>query len=168
MLIKHRFLYEALALAIDEHGNSEGFVGRQHFAALLGFGGKNPSIHLSGHLNYTTYNPATPKRINVDQLIVVLHELNEDRRRDVLEKMVNEYGYGLCKDDKKNIGDLNITAVFKIILDLDKRHGGLAEIVGESIADGHIDVEESGRIKAAAFELRKAAKALEELADGSK
>lgn len=79
-LSKHPFIYKAVSRAIDAYGQANGITGRQHFAPLLGYQGENASTQLISILNYTSYNPATPKPLSIDHVCVLLDELGPHNR----------------------------------------------------------------------------------------
>ena len=166
-LPKNETFYRAAAEAIEAYEDRH-YLGRKHFARLLGYRGPNAHVQLSTALNTTSYNPANPKRLSVDQLGVLLDEVDEDIRRDMLEKIVDRWGFGLCAnragaDDTGDVMDL-IAAV----LDLGSRHGGLEETVRRSIEDGVIDDDEREAIRATAYRVRQLVKQIEEMMGGAR
>jgi len=90
-LAKNPFFYKNIHDTIEAYGNRHSITARQHFAPMLGYTGKNGDIQLASALNYSTYNPATPKPITVDQLLVVLDECDEERDI-ILDNMCKRYG----------------------------------------------------------------------------
>jgi len=166
-LPKNDIFYRAATEAIEAYEDRH-YLGRKHFARLLGYRGPNAHIQLSSALNTTSYNPANPKRLSVDQLGVLLDELDEDIRRDMLEKIVNRWGFGLCANradaDKKG----GVMELVTLLLDLGGHHGGLEETVRRSIEDGVIDEQEREEIRVMAYQVRKLTKMIEEMMGGAK
>ena len=162
MLPKHKFIYKAVAEAIDDFGDRHYITGRAHFAPLIGFRGKNGHIQLSSMLNTTSYNPANPKRMGVDHLAVILEELDDEGREHILEAIVGEYGFNLCKAPEAKNEPTDETRVLLMALGIESVHGSLAETLTEALEDGEIDDEERERIVKATFALRKAVRELEE------
>lgn len=161
-LQKHPFIYQAAARAIDEFGDANHMTGRKHFASLLGFRGENASVQLSSHLNCTTYNPASPKPLTVDHLTALADELDEEHRRDMIERIVNHWGYVLC-DNRRKSGPADVMSVVMHVLDLGDSFGGMESTVKAAIEDGEIDTGEARDIGNVAFEIRKIAKMIEEM-----
>jgi len=163
MLQKHEFFYDALSDAIyamdDRHG-----AGRKHFSRVMGYRGPNAHIMLSSALSMKN-NEANLKRINIDQLTEALDEMDEDIRRDALEKIVNHWGLGIC-ESRAERADPDVMRVVSVLLDLGSRHGGLEQAVRDAIEDGHIDKEEAKAIKRETFALRKLAKVIEVMMEG--
>lgn len=161
MIEKNKFFYEAISEAIaafeDRH-----YLGRKHFARLLGYRGPNANIQLSSALNTTSYNPANPKRLSVDQAIVALDEMDEDIRRDALERIVNRWGLGICSSSAES-GKPEVMRIVSALLELGSHHGELEQTVREAIEDGVIDAQERKAIRKGAFALRKLARKLEEM-----
>ena len=89
-LPKTPLFYKLIAKAIDSFGERHHVTARSYFAPLLGYRGENAAIMLSTALNYTTYNPASPKPLNIDHLYVLLNELGEDRNI-ILDGLANEF-----------------------------------------------------------------------------
>ena len=162
MIAKHRFIYRAVTEAIEDFGDRHHLQARAHFAPLLGYRGPNGHVQVSGMLNHTTYNPTNPKRMSVDQLAVLLYELDYEGREHVLEAIVNEYGYNLCRAPEADETEADAMFVLHATLGIDGVHGDLARTLADALEDGEIDEEESERIRKATFALRKAIRALEE------
>ncbi|WP_201353843.1 phage regulatory CII family protein [Hydrogenimonas urashimensis] len=163
MIQKHRFIYKAVAEAVEGFGNRHHLQARAHFAPLLGYRGPNGHIQVSSMLNCTTYNPANPKRMSVDQLAVLLYELDEEGREDVLSAILDEYGYNLCKAPDAPQTEADTIHVLQMTLGIDSVHGDLAKTLFEALEDGTIDEDESEAIRKATFNLRKAIRELEEM-----
>ena len=89
-LPKNPTIYKLIERAISSFGERHHLTARQHFAPMLGYRGDNAAIMLSTALNYTTYNPASPKPISIDQLYTLLYELGEDRNV-ILDGLANEF-----------------------------------------------------------------------------
>ena len=161
-LPKHRFIYKAVSDAIEAFGNRHHLQARAHFAPMLGYRGPNGHVQVSGMLNFTTYNPSNPKRMSVDQLAVVLYEIDDADRELLLESIVDEFGFNLCRAPAAESKELDAMFVLKTTLGIDGMHGDLAKSIAEALDDGEIDEEEKERIKEATFALRKAVRNLEE------
>ena len=166
-LPKNEIFYRASAEAIEAYEDRH-YLGRKHFARLLGYRGPNAHVQLSSALNTTSYNPANPKRLSVDQLGVMLDEVDEDIRRDMLEKIVNRWGYGLCANRAGADEADEVMGLVAVLLDLGGRHGGLEEAVRSAIEDGVIDDEEREAIRRTAYEVRKLTKMIEEMTGGAR
>ena len=162
MLPKHKFIYKAVAEAIDDYGRRHYLTGRAHFAPIAGFHGRNGNIQLSSMLNTTSYNPANPKRLSVDHLAAIVEELDDEGREHVLDAIVGEYGFNLCKAPEAKTEPTDETHVLLMALGIESVHGNLAETLTEALEDGEIDDEERERIAKATFALRKAVRELEE------
>ncbi|RLE41464.1 hypothetical protein DRJ16_06265, partial [Candidatus Woesearchaeota archaeon] len=135
---------------------------RAHFAPLLGYRGPNGHVQVSGMLNHTTYNPTNPKRMSVDQLAVLLYEIDDIDRERLLEAIVDEFGYNLCRAPEASLGDIALANVLRMTLGIDGSHGDLARTIADALEDGEIDDNEKDRIRRATFQLRKAVRELEE------
>ncbi len=162
MLPKHKFIYRAVAEAIDGFGERHYITGRAHFAPIAGYRGKNGHIQISTMLNSSGYNPANPKRMSVDQLAEILEGLDDEGREHVLEAIVNEYGFNLCKSPEVQRKPEDAMRVMYMALGIESVHGNLAETLVDALEDGEIDEEERERITKATFALRKAVRELEE------
>jgi len=160
-LPKHTFAYDSITEAVDIF-NDRHHHNRNYIATRLGYRGPNASVQFSGALNTKSYNPANPKRLSLDQFIVILEILDEDLQRDALEKIANHFGYGLCSnnqgEDKSDTMSIVIGA-----LDVGKSFGNLEATIRDAVADGVIDEDEAARIVDAAFKLRTDAKKVEEM-----
>ena len=161
-LQKQRFIYKAVAEAIDAFGERHHLQARAHFAPILGFRGPNGHVQVSSMLNTTSYNPANPKRMSVDQLATLLHELDEPDRRFVLEKFAEEYGYNICKAPEAKREPVGAFELFKMVLEIDGAHGSFARTLKDAVEDGVVDDEEREAIREATFMLRKMVRKLEE------
>lgn len=108
-LQKTPFFYKLINKAMDSFGEKHHLTARQYFAPLLGFNGDNASIMLASSLNYTTYNPALPKPLSVDQLKVLLDELGEDRNI-IIDGILREYELIAVPrvDAHSNITNINV------------------------------------------------------------
>lgn len=161
-LSKNPIIYKALVEAIDSYGEKHHVTARQHLAPLLGYCGKNGSVQLGTALNSTTYNPATPKPISVDQLMVLLYELGSDSKiiLDVLAKEVGgvfhfdasmKEGCESVKDELLYIGALSGELSSKF---LEYKNN-----------DGVIDKVEAKALKKIAYEARAQFHAFEQQID---
>jgi len=162
MLQKHRFIYKAVTEAVDAFGERHHLQARSHFAPLVGYKGPNGHIQFSGMLNFTTYNPANPKRMSVDQLAILLYELDYEDREHILSSIVNEFGFNLSSAPKAESKEFNLVHILRMSLGIDGVHGDLAKTLKEALEDGELSVEEKERIKRATYKVRKAIRALEE------
>lgn len=160
-LPKHTHFYRPIAEAIDYY-NERHYLNRSHFARLLGYRGPNAATQLSTALNTTSYNPANPKRLSVDQMSVILDELDEDLRRRALEQIVNHYGYGICAN-RQDAPKPDVLGLVIGALDAGKHFGDLEATIRDAVADEVIDEGEAADIKAAAFALRSLVKRIEEM-----
>jgi len=156
MLIpKTRHIYSAVAKAIDGFGDRNHINARSHLAPVLGYRGDNAHIQLSNTLNSTTYNPTAPKRLSVDHLDVLLHEVDDLAREKILSAIVEPYGWTLCKVGSNEPKPFDMMAMFATVIRLDKQHGNIAESIGKALEDEKIDEKESEEISNHISELRR-------------
>ena len=151
-LPKDPFLYKLIIKAIDSFSDRHHVTGRSYFAPLLGYRGENASIMLSTALNYTTYNPATPKPLSIDQFKVLLDELGEDRNI-IIDGLLREYDLIAVhkKDAQENTSDLN-----QLADSANMENADVFRAVKESMSDGKITQEERERIIKELEEAQKA------------
>lgn len=108
--------------------------------------------------------PASPHDVTVTELIHIM-DITADYAP--LEYIARRYGFILCKAEEERPSIENTTAFVTInTLDLGAVFGELERIVKEAIEDGEIDESESKEISDIAYEIRKLAKRLEEIAQG--
>lgn len=108
--------------------------------------------------------PASPHDVTVTELIHIM-DITADYAP--LEYIARRYGFILCKAEEERSRIENTTAFVTInTLDLGAVFGELERIVKEAIEDGQIDERESKEISDIAYEIRKLAKKLEEIAKG--
>lgn len=159
-LLKNPFLYKAIDEAINAFGERHNITARQHFAPILGFRGENSSIMLGSALNYSTYNPATPKAISIDQLVILLRELGNDNRI-ILDAIAREFD-GVFTTDTEAAADHD--SVRDELLQISGLAGALSnKFLEYKHNDGIIDEMEAGELESIAFETRKQLKAFEEM-----
>lgn len=137
-LPKTPLFYKLMAEAIQAFGERNNLTARQHFAPLLGFKGVNSAISLSTSLNYTTYNPVTPKPISVDQLYILLTELHEDRNI-IIDGLLKEFDLIAVSKNRSSpsceeISSLSDTANFE--------NNDVFKSVKTALRDGHITSSE--------------------------
>jgi hypothetical protein len=146
--------------AINRFGDRHHVTGRSHFAQLLGYKGDNAAIQLSGALNHTSYNPALPKAINVDQLIVMLDELGEDRKV-IFDALAKEYG-GVFHFNAEAAP--NHDNVRDELIEISHLAGELSgKFLKFKHNDGVIDDLEAQELEKIAYETRKQLRAFEEM-----
>jgi len=159
-LPKTPYIYRAAAKAIRQFELDHNVTGRKHFAPLLGFRGENASVQLSSALNYTTYNPATPKPLTVDHLDVLLHELGR-HKTVILDAIAREHGgtfhlaptAGAAKSDVRD----ELLEIAGLAGDLSGKFVEFKE------NDGVIDAEEAEELARIAYATRKALRAFEHM-----
>jgi len=159
-LPKHPFIYKAVDDAINAFGERHNITARQHFAPLLGYRGENSSIMLGSTLNYSTYNPATPKALNIDQMMVLFRELGEDKKI-ILDAIAKECD-GVFSTNTEVIADHD--SVRDELLQIAGLAGTLSnKFLEYKHNDGVIDDLEAGELEHIAFETRKQLLAFEEM-----
>jgi len=146
-LPKTRHIYSAVAKALDAWGDRQHINARSHLGKLLGFRGDNAGIQLSNMLNSTTYNPASPKRLSVDHLDVMLCELDDMAQAKILSALVEEYGFTLNRVGTIKAKPFDLMSMFGAILKLDKQHGTIARAIDKALDDGNIDEIETKEIR---------------------
>lgn len=151
-LPKTALFYKLIAQAIDSFGEHHHVTARSYFAPLLGYKGENAAIMLSTALNYTTYNPAAPKPLNIDHLFVLLSELGEDRNI-ILDGILKEFDMVAVKRThaKASTADINLLVDMANIENSD-----VFRVVKESMSDGVIDENERVSILKEIEEAQKA------------
>ena len=154
-LPKTRYIYSAVAKAIDGFGERNHINARSHLAPLLGYRGDNAHIQLSNTLNSTTYNPTSPKRLSVDHLDVLLQEVDDLAREKILSSVVEPHGFTLCRVGMSDPEPFDLLGMFSAVIKLDKQHGNMAEAIGKALEDEYIDEKESEEINNHISELRR-------------
>ena len=154
-LPKTRHIYSAVAKGLDAWGDRSHINARAHLGKTLGFRGDNAGIQLSNTLNSTTYNPASPKRLSVDHLDVLLHEVDGIATDKILSAIVEPHGYTLCRVDTPKANPFDMMTLFATVIKLDKQHGNIAEAIGKALEDDLIDDEECQEISTHISELRR-------------
>lgn len=150
-LAKNPLIYNAISEAIERYGEKHHITARQHLAPLLGYGGVNGSIQLGTALNCTTYNPATPKPISVDQLMVLIKELGRESR-GIVDLLCREAGGVFSFSAECSRG---CESIKDELLTISALQGELASKFLEfKLNDGVIDAYEAKRLKAIAYETR--------------
>lgn len=162
---KNPWFYKAIDKAITAFGNRHNITSRRHFAPILGYSGQNGDIQLGTALNYTTYNPATPKPLSIDQLAVLLDELGPDKKF-ILDAIAKECG-----------GVFNFSAPAKVenesikdeLLTIASFAGSLsAKFLEFKNNDGLIDENEANELEHVAYETRQHLRAFEEMVKNHK
>jgi len=151
-LAKNPFFYKNIHQAIEAYGERHHITGRQHFAPLLGFTGVNGDIQLATALNYTTYNPSTPKPLTVDQLLVVMDESGEEVY-PMLDALCRRYDSSCVKDSCTVKSDED--TVKDKLLKINSLAGHLAMKFAEFMEDGEIDLEEGDQLDAISLMIRE-------------
>lgn len=141
-LNKHSYLYKAIDKAINSFGERHNITARQHFAPLLGLTGENGSVQLGAYLNYTTYNPAAPKRLHIDHLAILLDELQEDRKI-ILDAIAKEFDMVVIPQKH---ADTKIHDISTLVDMANIENADVFRTVKEAIADGKITEEERAAI----------------------
>ena len=160
---KTRYIYEAVTKGINIFGDRHHINARAHLAPSLVFMGDNAHIQLSNTLNSTPSNPVQPKRLSVDHLDIILRETDDFTKEYILRKLVEEHGFGLCKEDTdKGSDSMDLLHVMQMFIGLDRHHGTLADHFGEAIKDGEIDKNESEAIREVIGEFRRMLRGFEE------
>lgn len=157
---KTPWLYKAIDKAINAFGSRHNITARQHIAPLIGLTGDNGSIQLGAKLNYTTYNPATPKSLTSDEFIIIMDTIGSDRKI-VLDAIAKEYGgvFSLNVDAKTNSESLKDE-----LLTIASFAGSLsAKFLEYKNNDGVIDQNESDDLERIAYETRQHLIAFEEM-----
>lgn len=159
-LLKTPWFYKAIDKAINAFGHRHNITARQHFAHLLGYSGDNASIQLGTALNYTTYNPTTPKPLSIDQFALLLEELGPDRKiiLDAIAKSCDGlFSFSApASVENESIKDelLNIAAFA----------GSLSsKFLEYKNNDGMIDEDEANELERVAYETRQHLKAFENM-----
>lgn len=160
-LTKHPWLYKAVDLAINAFGARHNVTARQHIAPEIGLTGENGSIQLGAKLNYTTYNPATPKSLSSDELIVIMDTIGNDCKI-ILDAIAKEYN-GVFTFNV----DQNITTGESLkdeLLMISSVSGALAsKFLEHKSDDGVIDEMEAAELERIAYEARSHLRIFEEM-----
>lgn len=168
MIPKTRHIYEATARAIDSWGDRNHINARGHLAPLLGYRGDNAHIQLSNTLNSTTYNPALPKRLSVDHLDLLLHEVDTTAKEKILSALVEPHGFTLCRVGMKEPKAFDMMEIFTTVINLDKHHGNISAAIGDAVEDMQIDEKESKEIKELISDFRAVLRSFEAMIAGTK
>ncbi|MEN4053799.1 phage regulatory CII family protein [Sulfurimonas sp. NWX79] len=158
-LPKTPLFYKLIAQAIDSFGERHHVTARSYFAPLLGYKGDNAAIMLSTALNYTTYNPASPKPLNIDHLYVLLNELGEDRNI-IIDGLLKEFDLVAIPKQKvkADVADINL------LVDVaNMENSDVFRVVKKAMSDGTIDEEERAEILKEIEEAQKANARLKDL-----
>lgn len=109
---------------------------------------------------YASLDPhQTHKPLSVDRVVAITEQTGDMR---IIEEIARLFGYTLCRPDvRKEPGDPMSVAVKT--LEMEAKHGELADEVKEAVKDGVLDEEEKQKIRNKAYELRKMAASLEEM-----
>ena len=151
-LAKNQFFYKNIHDTIEAYGEKHHITGRQHFAPLLGFTGVNGYVQLGTALNYTTYNPAAPKPLTVDQLLVVMDE-SGDEVYPMLDALCRRYKSSCVKDSQVTKSDED--TVKDKLLKINSLAGHLAMKFTEFMEDGKIDIKEVDQLDAISLMIRE-------------
>jgi len=167
MVEKRRHIYKAITEALAAFEDRHYISARQHFAPLLGLRGPNAHIMLSNLLNFTSYSMMS-KKMHIDQVAVITEELTESGDRDIALKMwdqiLDAYGFKVTEGaTSQEACAIDVTMVFKTALDIDRKHGTLAQEILQALEDGVVEEYEIETIEKAAYELRAAVKMLESI-----
>ncbi len=151
-LLKTPLFYKLIDKAISSFGERHHITARQHFAQLLGYRGDNAAIMLSTALNYTTYNPASPKPLNIDHLYVLLNELGEDRNI-ILDGILKEFDLVAVPKEhtKASASDINL------LVDMaNMENADVFRVVKMAISDNELTADEKEEILKEIEEAEKA------------
>ena len=151
-LPKTPLFYKLIDKAISSFGERHHLTARQHFAQLLGYRGDNAAIMLSTALNYTTYNPASPKPLNIDHLYVLLNELGEDRNI-ILDGLAAEFDMVLVP---KTISPAKFSDINLLVDMANIENSDVFRVVKEAMSDGVISKNEKASILKEIEEAQKA------------
>jgi len=166
MISKTPWFYKAIDKAINAFGSRNNLTARQHLAPMLGYSGQFPDIQLGTALNYSTYNPAAPKPLSIDQLAILFDTLGADRRiiLDAIAKQcdgVFNFNDECTKADSESLKDELLTiAAFA---------GNLSsKFLEYKYNDGAIDESEANDLERIAYETRQHLIAFEEMVKNHK
>ena len=106
--------------------------------------------------------------MHIDQVAVITEELTESGDRDIALKMwdqiLDAYGFKVTEGaTSQEAFAIDMTMVFKTALDIDRKHGTLAQEILQALEDGVVEEYEIETIEKAAYELRAAVKMLESI-----
>ena len=163
MLEKNKLIYKTVHEAIERFGERHNLYARGHFAHICGYNGPNGHVQMSSMLNTTSYCPAAPKRMSVDQLMAILDELDAEDREFLLGEIAGQYGLNVCRQPSAKSETYSVERVLFATLGIDGVHGELAGTLADAVADGEIAAGEKERIRKAAAAVRKAVRELEEM-----
>lgn len=158
-------LYEAVDEAITAFGNHHNLNGRKHFAHSLGFDGPNGDIQIGSMLNCSTYNPATPKAMSIDQFNVTLNGLGRFKKIP-LDSLARLHGGVFnfnveSKTSSESLKDeLLMIAAFAGTL--------TSKFLEYKNNDGYIDEDEANELERVAYETRQHLRAFEEMVQNHK
>lgn len=151
-LTKHPWLYKAVDLAISAFGSRHNITARQHIAPLIGLPGENGSIQLGAKLNYTTYNPATPKSLSSDELIVIMDTIGNERKI-ILDAFAKEYG-GVFTFSVDPSGTTSESLKDKLLMIASISGALTSKFLEHKNDDGVIDEMEAAELERIAYEAR--------------
>lgn len=158
---KHPWLYKAIDSAINAFGRRNNITARQHIAPLIGLTGDNGSIQLGAKLNYTTYNPATPKSLTSDEFIIIMDTIGSDRKI-VLDAIAKEYGGVFTFNVDQN--SISSESLKDKLLMISSISGALSsKFLEHQNDDGVIDEAEANDLERIAYEARQHLIAFEEM-----
>lgn len=160
-LQKHPWLYKAVDIAINTFGTKHNITARQHIAPEIGLTGENGSIQLGAKLNYTTYNPITPKSLSSDELIVIMDTIGPESKI-ILDAFAKEYG-GVFTFNIDPNATTSESLKDKLLM-ISSISGALAsKFLEHKNDDGVIDEMEAAELERIAYEARSHLRVFEEM-----
>jgi len=159
-LPKTPWLYRSVDNAINKFSDRHYLNGRKHFAHKLGYDGVNGDIQIGTMLNTSTYNPANPKSMSVDQLAILFEELGPDKKviLDAIAKACDGV-FNFNVDSKTNSESLKDE-----LLTIAAFAGNLSsKFLEYKLNDGIIDEDEANELECVAYETRQHLIAFEEM-----
>ena len=151
-LPKTPLMYKLIAEAIDSFSERHNVTGRSYFAPLLSYKGQNAAIMLSTALNYTTYNPASPKPLTIDHLYVLLHELGEDRNI-ILDGILKEFDMVAVKRKQTQTTSADVNLLVDVA---NMENADVFRVTKEALQDKKITLNEVHNILKEIEEAQKA------------
>jgi len=152
---KNETLLNALKFAIRELGIRYNIKGYDYIAQKLFFSSKVGATNL-----HQILNPFTDKYLKVDELLIILDNLDDDLRYDILNVIANRYDFVVSKKVKD---DVNISDFKDLLLNISSNDGKLIDTFIAAIKDNKITSDEKKEILKSTYILQSLIKHFEDI-----
>jgi len=137
-IIKNTFLLDKIKEAIRSFSNRKNVTGYPYFAEKLGFSERRGQDILS-----KLFSDKTEKYLKVDELIIILDNLEEDRKI-ILQSLLQRYDYSLV-DKYRNLS--NLTDFKDVLLKITAKNGDLINSFYDAISDNKLTPKEKKELQ---------------------